>query len=86
MIELHLESDNRTYRKGLLASQLATEVEDEMDVTIIIAVSRFMELFTAAVLADISYNIIASILYDAGRFGLVVFSTTAIFRGDTPAY
>ena len=29
-----------------------------------------MELFTAAALADISYNIIASILYDAGGFGL----------------
>ncbi len=29
-----------------------------------------MELFTAAALADISYNIIASLLYDAGRFGL----------------
>jgi hypothetical protein len=29
-----------------------------------------MELFTAIALADISYNIIASLLYDAGRFGL----------------
>ncbi|GEM_PF-5245664 len=29
-----------------------------------------MELFTAAALANISYNIIAAILYDAGRFGL----------------
>jgi hypothetical protein len=36
MIELHLESDNRTYRRGLLASQLATEVEDETDVIIIL--------------------------------------------------
>jgi len=36
MIELHLETDNRTYRKGLLASQLATEVEDETDVIIIL--------------------------------------------------
>ncbi|MGH7598350.1 MAG: tetratricopeptide repeat protein [bacterium] len=29
-----------------------------------------MELFTAIALVDISYNIIASLLYDAGRFGL----------------
>ena len=36
MIELHLESDKRTYRKGLQAVKLAVEVEDETNVIIIL--------------------------------------------------
>jgi hypothetical protein len=36
MIDVHLESEKWSYRKGLLASQLATEVEDETDVIIIL--------------------------------------------------
>lgn len=35
IIELHLESDKRTYRNSIKASKLATEVEDETGVTII---------------------------------------------------
>jgi len=35
-IELHLETDKRTYRNSLMASKLATEVEDETGVTIIL--------------------------------------------------
>jgi hypothetical protein len=36
MIELHLESEKRTYRRGLLAVKLAVEVEDETGVIIIL--------------------------------------------------
>jgi hypothetical protein len=36
MIELHLESDKWTYRKGLQAVKLAIEVEDETGVFIMI--------------------------------------------------
>jgi hypothetical protein len=36
MIELHLESEKRTYRRGLQAVKLAVEVEDETGVIIIL--------------------------------------------------
>lgn len=36
MIELHLESEKRTYRRGLQAVKLAVDVEDETGVIIIL--------------------------------------------------
>ena len=36
MIELHLESGNRTYRRGLQAVKLAVDVEDETGIIIIL--------------------------------------------------
>jgi plasmid replication initiation protein len=36
IIELHLEYDKHTYKNGLKASTIATEVEAETDVTIIL--------------------------------------------------
>ena len=36
MIEVHLESEKRTYRSGLQAVKLAVEVEDETGVIIIL--------------------------------------------------